>query len=122
LPTSNDLTCAGQIELKPKEWLDNEVTLDDLTSAGQTKLTPKEFLDKEVTLRTLKMREVLLKSLLSMYAFLIVCTMVIFFLQGFHIGNFDLEISLLQWLGGATVGEIAGLIGLTITYYLRAGN
>jgi hypothetical protein len=48
--------------------------------------------------------------LLRAYGFLLVATMAIFFLQGFHVWGFTLEISLLRWLGGATIGEIGGLL------------
>jgi hypothetical protein len=39
--------------------------------------------------------------------------MVIFYLQGFKAWGFNLDASLLKWLGGATIGEIAGLLTLT---------
>lgn len=40
-------------------------------------------------------------------------TFTIFFLHGFKVKGFQLPVSLLNWLGGATIGQIAGL-GLII--------
>jgi len=93
---------------------------NELRYEGRSELTPKEFLERETTLRTLRMREKLLTALLYLYSFLVIATTAIFFLQGFHFRGFDLDSSLLMWLGGATVGEVAGLITLTVTHYLKA--
>jgi len=51
--------------------------------------------------------------LLCAYGFLLVGTMVIFYLQGLKAWGFNLEGALLKWLGGATIGAIAGLLTLT---------
>jgi len=40
--------------------------------------------------------------------------MAIFFLEGFHAWGFDLNLKVLRWLGGATIGEIGGLLLLTL--------
>ncbi len=48
------------------------------------------------------------------YGLLLATTMGIFYLQGFHVGNFSLDSGLLRWLGGATIGEIGGLMILAI--------
>jgi hypothetical protein len=92
---------------------------NEIKFVGTNELTPKQFLERATTLRTLRMREKLLTCLLYLYVFLIITTITIFFLQGFHVCGFDLESSLLMWLGGATVGEVAGLITLTVTNYLK---
>lgn len=39
--------------------------------------------------------------------------MAIFVLQGFQLGGFHLDPALLKWLGGATIGAVAGLLTLT---------
>ena len=57
--------------------------------------------------------------LLWAYGGLLVCTMAIFFFQGFGVWNFKLDPTLLQWLGGATVGEIAGLLALVYGFLFR---
>ncbi len=94
--------------------------MSELRSVGKTELTPKEWLERESALRTLRMKEILLISLLILYALVLVSTITIFFLQGFRVCGFNLDMSLLKWLGGATVGEVAGLITLTVTYYLKS--
>jgi hypothetical protein len=67
-----------------------------------------------VTEVTLAQQNKIINFLLVAYGVLLCATMAIFFLQGFHAGGFSLDTSLLKWLGGATIGEIAGL--LTITF------
>jgi hypothetical protein len=51
--------------------------------------------------------------LLTAYGILLAATMPIFYFQGFRMGGFHLELSTLNWIGGATVGQIAGLATLT---------
>jgi hypothetical protein len=62
----------------------------------------------EVTAQQNKM----INFLLVAYGVLLCATMSIFFLQGFHAWGFVLDASLLKWLGGATIGEIAGLLAI----------
>jgi hypothetical protein len=57
-------------------------------------------------------RKTIVRFLLRAYGCLLASTMLIFFLQGF--GKFSLPESILKWLGGATVGEIAGLLAIAI--------
>jgi hypothetical protein len=57
--------------------------------------------------------------LLWAYGFLLVATTIMFFLQGFHVAGFNLDAALLKWLGGATIGEISGLLVLTIRASFR---
>ncbi len=86
---------------------------------GQTELQPKEWLKREVVLRTLKMREILLIALLILYGLLIVSNITIFFMQGFHYHGFVLETYLLDRIAWSTVGQVAGLLVLTIVHYLK---
>ena len=46
------------------------------------------------------------------YAILIVSTIIIIFLEGFHRYGFDIDDGLLKWLGITILGEVAGLAGL----------
>lgn len=55
------------------------------------------------------------------YGFLLLTTMAILLLQGFHAWGFSLDRDLLKWLGGATVGEIGGLLFLTFRATFRGG-
>jgi len=60
--------------------------------------------------------------LLTAYGSLLAATMPIFYLQGFRVGGFHLELSTLNWIGIATVGQIAGLATLTWKAVFGAGS
>lgn len=57
--------------------------------------------------------------LLWAYGCLLFGTMATFFLQGFHLFGFSLDLKVLLWLGGATIGEIGGLLLLTARVVFR---
>ena len=57
--------------------------------------------------------------LLVAYGFLLVSTISLFFLEGFKPLGFNLDGTLLKWLGLATVGEIGGLLTLTFGAIFR---
>jgi hypothetical protein len=59
------------------------------------------------------LREKMIAFLFWMYGFLLVSTVVIIFLQGFKVKGFSLNLGFLHWLGGATIGEIGILAGIT---------
>jgi hypothetical protein len=67
-----------------------------------------------VTEVTLAQQNKIINFLLIAYGVLLLATMAIFFFQGFKAWGFSLDPSLLKWLGGATVGEIAGLLTITL--------
>ncbi len=56
----------------------------------------------------------IINFLLAAFGGLLLATMAIFYLQGFKSWGFSLDGALLKWLGGATIGEIAGLLTLTM--------
>lgn len=69
----------------------------------------------EATLRhTLTQREKIIQFLLWSYGGSLLATMSIFYLQGFKVWGFNLDATLLKWLGGATIGELAGLLTLAV--------
>jgi hypothetical protein len=57
--------------------------------------------------------------LLSAYGGLLAGTLTLFFLQGFRTAGFHLEESTMHWLGGATIGEIGGLLTMTFGYFFK---
>ena len=63
---------------------------------------------------TTDLREKSIRFLLRAYAGLLSATVIIILLQGFKLFGFALPLSFLHWLGGATIGEIAGLLTLTL--------
>jgi hypothetical protein len=73
----------------------------------------KEWVTKVTTQANLTQQERMIKFLLRAYGALLTVTIAIFCLQGFKLWNFALDPALLKWLGGATVGEIGGLLLLT---------
>jgi hypothetical protein len=46
---------------------------------------------------------------------LLAATLAVFVLQGFQIGGFSLDREVLLLLGGATIGEVAGLLSICLT-------
>jgi hypothetical protein len=81
--------------------------LDRTKSTMPVQPTPKQW----VGIAHVGFQEQIFKYVLPLYAFAVVATFALFFLQAFHVCQ--LPESLLQWLGGATVGEIGGLLLLT---------
>ncbi|MGC9947278.1 MAG: hypothetical protein ABSF64_12990 [Bryobacteraceae bacterium] len=61
----------------------------------------------------------IINFLLVAYGGLLLATMAIFYFQGFKAWGFNLDATLLKWLGGATIGEIAGLLTLTLGAVFR---
>lgn len=69
----------------------------------------------EATLRhTLAQREKIIHFLLWSYGASLSAIVLIFCLQGFKTWGFNLDGALLKWLGGATIGELAGLLTLAV--------
>jgi hypothetical protein len=80
----------------------------------QVKKSQEEVPVKDwVTEANLGQQDRIISFLLGAYGFLLVTTVVIIFFQGFKAWGFVLDHSLLMWLGGATIGEIGGLLVLT---------
>jgi hypothetical protein len=75
-------------------------------------IPPKEFLS-ETTRHKLKFQGRVFTFLFWMYGFVIVATVGIVFLEGFHYKDFRLPENFLMWLGAATLGEMGGLLTLT---------
>lgn len=73
----------------------------------------KVWVEEVTTTHIINQQGKIITFLLIAYGGLLVATMVIFYLQGFKAWGFNLDGSLLKWLGGATIGEIAGLLTLT---------
>jgi hypothetical protein len=57
----------------------------------------------------------------SVYALAIIATFSAIFLHGFHLWKFSLDLTILRWLGVATVGEIGGLVYLVVKFVFKAG-
>ena len=60
--------------------------------------------------------------LFTIYAILIVSTLTIIFLEGFHLYGFDIDDGLLKWLGVSILGEVAGLAVLVYGSLFKGGK
>jgi hypothetical protein len=49
-----------------------------------------------------------------------VITLALFCFQGFHLAGFHLETSLMNWIGAATIGTVAGLLGIVYRAVFRS--
>ena len=83
-----------------------------IKDASTEQVSPKEYLQGINEESKINLREKMVLFLLVSYGFLILTTMSIFFLQGFNAFGFKLDVNTLAWLGGATIGEIGGLLAL----------
>lgn len=92
--------------------LDDADSIEQAEPTGTSTLTPKEFIARKQALSDIRLREGALIFLYWAYGGLLTLTMLIMFLQGFKLWGFGLDNALLMWLGGATVGEVAGLAAL----------
>jgi hypothetical protein len=84
-----------------------------MNGRSETRLTPKNWATR-VEAESWRLRNIVLVFLLCAFGFLLFTTMGIFFLQGFRVKGFYLPATVLLWLGGATIGEVAGLLILCI--------
>ena len=82
--------------------------------ADDKSLKPKSWVQGVWTEHTVSLQRSIIHFLLVAYSFLLAATFTIFFFQGFGIWGFCLDPELLHWLGGATIGEIGGLLALTV--------
>ena len=90
------------------EWL----PVPDGFLKEQEKLTTREIIERETAFHTMALQRLSVKFLFVAYGGLLASTMVVIFLQGFRFWGFNLDQKFLNWLGGAAIGEIAGLAAL----------
>ena len=81
-----------------------------LRSAGVENLTPTEFIKHAKVMSDIQVRERTVEFLRRALGWSIAATFILIFLQGFGVGGFNLSESFLNWLGGATVAQIGGLL------------
>lgn len=87
-----------------KSRLSKDISLPDNVREQLIDLAEKE--------NTYSQRKLVIYYLFIIYSILIVCTLIIIFLQGFHIYGFDIDKETLKWLGVSVLGEVAGLAAL----------
>jgi len=83
-----------------------------LLKAGRENLRLQEYI-AQVIATTIESDQAIkretIRFLRRAYCCSLIATFLIILLQGFKLGGFTLPDSFLHWLGGATVGQIAGL-------------
>jgi hypothetical protein len=83
------------------------------TESTSTELAPRTYVTDAWDEHDRRLQTRLSTFLLRAFGGLLTVTMLIYLLQGFKLWGFHLEETTLQWIGGATVGQIAGLLLLT---------
>ncbi len=76
------------------------------------KLTSEEFIKREYALSNIRIKERIVVFLLMFYGASIGATFLLFYLRGF--GLITLSLTEMRWLGGAVIGELAGLFAIVI--------
>lgn len=66
-----------------------------------------------------KQRKQVLILLLSLYTAGVVATFAIIFFQGFKFAGFTLNDTFMSWLGAAVIGELAGLLGIALSFIFK---
>jgi hypothetical protein len=93
--------------------LARERSIEGFRNAGEDQLDVEEY----IKWSDIKYKERLVKMIIVLYSFLIVSTVTIIFFEGFGVGGFDLPDKFLNWLGGATIGEIGSLLAIVYKSY-----
>lgn len=94
--------------------------INELQKVATESLTPKEFIEREQALSNITLRQMVVQFLNRAYGGLLISTVTLIFLQGFHLWGFELDSGFLNWLGAATVGEIVGLCVLVYGALFRS--
>ncbi|KPJ51309.1 hypothetical protein AMJ40_00455 [candidate division TA06 bacterium DG_26] len=76
------------------------------------KLTVEEFVKREYALSEIRIKEKIVLFLLIFYGAAIGATFLLFYLRGF--GLISLSTTEMKWLGGAVIGELAGLFAIVV--------
>ncbi len=75
-------------------------------------VSTEDFIKREYALSHIRIKERIILFLFIIYGMAIGATFLLFFLRGF--GLISLTLSEMKWLGGAVIGELAGLFAIVI--------
>lgn len=84
------------------------------SSRRDISLPVQDWVTQVTTEHKIDLQSRIVRVLLTAYAGLLCVVMLIFLLQGFRMWGFHLIEPVLQWLGAASVGAVAGLLTLTL--------
>lgn len=87
---------------------------DRQSSADRTAVPLKDWVTKVTTEHTIDLQKQIVTFLIRAYGALLAASVTIFILQGFAVGGFKLSETVLKFIGSATIGEIGGLLLLTL--------
>jgi hypothetical protein len=87
--------------------------MPEIAPQAPATVTTRAWVDTVTTQSHLRLQDRIINFLLWAYGLSLLTTMAIFLLQGFRLWSFSLDLKVLLWLGGATIGEIGGLLVLT---------
>ncbi len=108
---------AEKVRLSIEEWVTGELEeLPDEPSFDREAAFRRleREMDLVVRARMKDLQVSLLNTLVWVFLGVFVFTLFVLILQGFHLWGFNLETSIVQMLGVATIGEIGGFIGTLI--------
>jgi hypothetical protein len=77
-------------------------------------LSVRDWVTKATAGHTFHLQKQIVGFLLRAYGGLLAASVLIFFLQGFGIWGFRLSETVLKFVGAGTIGEIGGLLALTL--------
>ena len=100
----------GLVEKESKDWIRREYEDPDYDS---------KLADTEAKLRKLQNQERVLKIFTVAFIVLIVFTLAIIALQGFHVAGFVLSVSTINILAGSVILEILGLIAIAYRWLYK---
>lgn|GEM_PF-2513785 len=76
------------------------------------RLTVEEFIKREYVQSEIRIKERIVTFLLVFYGVAIAATFLLFYLRGF--GLLSMSLTEMKWLGGAVIGELAGLFAIVM--------
>ena len=88
--------------------------MDPPRSLEPIPLSVRDWVTKATADHTFHLQKQIVRFLLRAYGGLLAASVLIFFLQGFGISGFKLSETVLKFIGAGTVGEIGGLLALTL--------
>lgn len=78
-------------------------------------LTPNEFLDHETALGNLELKQLVLKTILVLYALGYGCVLVIIMCYSFKL--IQINESFVHWLGGGFIAQIVSSAGMLVRHF-----
>jgi len=112
MPIPKDKDDEGKGKAEPKEGAAGRGRRGLISVSEREELAVEEFIRKERALSDIGIRENIVRFLLGAYGFSLVATFGLLYLEG--LGWISLGKELMNWLGGAIIGELAGLFALVI--------